>query len=343
MPRILAYVHAYPGPMNHQAGGETSLHDALRHLKGRGWDVAVLIGETTTVRDYVIDDIPVYTCLNQSDVKSLPFNFFPNADIVFTQLACAQRANVLARMFKKPLLHMAHNNHPYTMKQANQADVVLFNTEWVKKDFRDSGYYTPGQILHPAVDPDRYRVKRNRGSKYITLINLSKGDDGLYDKGWQTFFELARRNPDLPFLGVRGAYGNQAYEDLPNVTYMDHMQDITPVYQKTKVLLVPSKYESFGRVAVEAAASGIPSICTPTQGLIEAMGDSAHYSTYGDYDSWNEDLYDVLGNHEYFASHAKERSKFLWEQSQQELEDFALGMEIIHSEGLRTYYDFLEV
>ena len=39
---------------------------------------------------------------------------------------------------------------------------------------------------------------------------------------------------------------------------VDHTTDMRSVYAQTRVLLVPSVYESYGRVALEAAASGIP-------------------------------------------------------------------------------------
>lgn len=43
------------------------------------------------------------------------------------------------------------------------------------------------------------------------------------------------------------------------------------------VLAVPSIYEPFGLVAVEAAARGVPVVCTAIDGLIEALGRHAFY------------------------------------------------------------------
>lgn len=341
--KILAYVHRYQG-MGHNAGGEVSLHAALSYLVRQGHECKVLIGQETEVTSYELDGVQVVCPASETDVKSQPFDYFPWADVVVTQLTCAYRGGIVAGMLRKPIVQYMHNDHPKMVKFLDRyCWAGIFNTSWVRESVQDSGVFTPGPVLHPIVDPEKYVTKRTRAAKYVTLVNLSMGGDGLYDKGYATFFELARRNPDIPFLGVRGAYGEQAYEDLPNVTYMDHTSDMTEVYKKTKVLLVPSKYESYGRVAVEAAASGIPSICTDTDGLKEAMGEGASFAAYGDYDTWDAHLKNSLSYYEDYSRPAKQRSEFLWKQSQGELEELSLMFEIIESSGFHEYYDYLSV
>jgi glycosyltransferase involved in cell wall biosynthesis len=177
-------------------------------------------------------------------------------------------------------------------------------------------------VLHPIVDPERYKVETTR--KYVTLSNLSDGSDSRmsYDKGSKTFYELARRNPDIEFMGVIGAYGTQDVRELPNVKIVDHQHNILNVYRETAVLLVPSKYESYGRSPVEAACSGIPSVVTGTTGLYEAMGASAAYCDFEDFDGWDAALRNVLDNYDDCQERANTRSLRNWTRTVREWTDF---------------------
>ena len=60
---------------------------------------------------------------------------------------------------------------------------------------------------------------------------------------------------------------------LANVEFRRASADMRPVYRRTALLLVPSQVEeAFGRVVVEAQASGIPCLVRETGGLPEAVG-----------------------------------------------------------------------
>ncbi|MFZ4156354.1 glycosyltransferase [Streptomyces pseudogriseolus] len=49
---------------------------------------------------------------------------------------------------------------------------------------------------------------------------------------------------------------------------------------------MPSLYESWGRVAIEAFASGIPVIAHPTPGLVESLGDAGIFAYRDDLGAW---------------------------------------------------------
>jgi glycosyltransferase involved in cell wall biosynthesis len=49
-------------------------------------------------------------------------------------------------------------------------------------------------------------------------------------------------------------------------------------YDAIDVLALPSSYEPFGMAALEAAARGIPVVCTPIDGLVEVLGEFAFYA-----------------------------------------------------------------
>jgi len=338
--RILFYSHAYPGPMGHQAGGETTAHSILTHLVSQGHEVGVLLSEVTEgVPSYDIDGITVRTNQTAADKKNLPFQYFPHADVVVTQLGSALRGSLVARMAGKPVVNFAHNAHPHTKKMIqSNTHLAVYNTKFVSDKLKSEGVGTPSVICRPPVDPEKYRVDRT--GECITLINLSDGDP-FYDKGYKTFYELARRYPHLPFLGVKGAYSNQHVEELDNVTIIEHTTDIASVYRQTKVLLVPSKQESFGRVAVEAAASGIPTLMSDVEGTRESAG--VDYLPYDDHDSWDASLLAVHNQYDFYSEIAKRRSRELWEQSQEELYDVEIAFNILREDGYDVLRDYLNL
>ena len=131
----------------------------------------------------------------------------------------------------------------------------------------------------------------------MTMVNLT------VSKGCEVFYELARRRRGDRFLGVLGAYGHQIIRQIPNVGIQQHTGNMRDdVYARTRVLLMPSDYESWGRVAVEAMCSGIPVIAHPTDGLRESLGDAGIFCDRDDVDAWQRELERLDDPREYAAA-----------------------------------------
>lgn len=314
MPTIVAYVHAYVP--RHNAGAETTLHDILKNLVLDGWNAQVVVKPVRPsyiygpepVHEYDIDGVHVIT---GGDKRTL-LHYLPAADVTISHLECSERTHLLSKRYRIPTIHLVHNTHPLTVNWMSNADALIINTEWIANEKEFKSYTGPKMVLNPPIDPREYKTDRG---KSITLINLWE------DKGSRIFYELARRFPELPFLGVRGGYGEQVIEDLPNVTIMDHTPIIKSVYGQTRVLLMPSKYESFGRVGVEAMASGIPVIAEPTPGLRESLGDAGTFADRTDVDAWETALRSTLKPAKYgkLSKLALARSKSLEESREVQL------------------------
>jgi glycosyltransferase involved in cell wall biosynthesis len=122
----------------------------------------------------------------------------------------------------------------------------------------------------------RFRLAPERSEgECITLINAN------LLKGLGVFVDLAKRFPERKFLGVKPYYNIvQVPTDIPNIEWIDFQDDIRVVLKRTRVLIVPSYYESWGRVAFEAMLNGIPVLyarphdeSTFTTGSTEGMRD----------------------------------------------------------------------
>lgn len=201
------------------------------------------------------------------------------AHCIFTHLDYTQFTIIMAAEAKRPLVHFVHNDIPYNCILNSFGNVsAVYNSEWIAKKI---GYKIPGCVLHPPCNKKDYEVETTR--EYITLVSLNER------KGGYKFYEIAKAMPDKNFLGVIGSYDNPGplrmdqmaiinkLLTLPNFTLVPNTPDILATYRRTRILLMPSDYESWGRTATEAMCSGIPVICTPTEGLKENCGDAAIY------------------------------------------------------------------
>ncbi|WP_109000771.1 glycosyltransferase family 4 protein [Streptomyces rishiriensis] len=282
--RVVARLHGYPP--RHNAGAEWMVHSMLRALVERGHDVSVWLSRYTDDRaEYDLDGVQVVPLQTRLDAATA----IRKADVVVSHLENVPSAGALARGYGKPLAVVCHNTHLPSFRQMAAGDTALavYNSQWMAREaelfFAEYPRgVRPGRevIVRPPVFADEYRTKP--GNK-VTLINLNA------EKGGELFGKLARRMPDVEFLAVVGAYGEQIVPDLPNVEVIDHMcghEMRDAVYSRTKVLLMPSSYESWGRAGVEALASGIPVIAHPTPGLCEALSEAGVFVDLHDVDGY---------------------------------------------------------
>jgi glycosyltransferase involved in cell wall biosynthesis len=280
-------------PPFHNAGSEVTALAMFQGLIKRGHEVQVISVEyPETYRD--VDGIHVH---RPPDAEPERTGWFMEkyrwADVVITHLNCTGHAMHLAMEAAKPLVHLVHNHNQLKFHNVRpiRAQLLIYNTDWV----REAAPMNPSIVIHPIVYPDHYRVERP-DAETVTFVNLT------VTKGALVFYELARRLLDTPFVGVKGAYGDQHLipDNLENLTIHEQMPDLRPIYARTKVVLMPSDYESYGRVAVEAACSGIPSIVHPTPGLREALGPAGIYVDRADVDGWERELRRLLSDEDYY-------------------------------------------
>jgi glycosyltransferase involved in cell wall biosynthesis len=66
------------------------------------------------------------------------------------------------------------------------------------------------------------------------------------------------------------------------------------VYARTRVLLMPSERETWGRVGVEAMCSGIPVIAHPTEGLRESLGVAGMFVDRDDVAGWVRTVHKLM-------------------------------------------------
>ncbi len=309
--RVLADVDSYLPST--KAGSERSLHTVLRWLHERGHHVTVLHPGAGTVRE--IDGLPVVTAGWRRQ--------YQRSNVVLTQLGARRRAAIRSAIANRPLVHFVRMGPLRDDSLVSPDDLVVFNAEWLKR--RSSGRYRT-TVLHPTITPGDYSTERG---DHITIIGLSE------HKGARTLFELAARLPDRPFLAVRGSWGEQHVPArLPhNVEVLGDVEDMREVYSRTRLLLVPSVWETFGRVAIEAAASGIPVVSHPADGLIEALGTAGRYADRADTGAWVREITSLDDPTVYAAASAAARQRSDWWAAKNELVEFESALEDLIAPG----------
>lgn len=271
---VRAVVPLYP-PLSF-VGAWITTHEFLRHLAERGHEVVVTAYRSRFGR---------YEVVHEGVRVEGHFRSIGQPDVVIGHAGDDGSSLRIAEKTGAPLVLMVHGGDPRKVRdRLSHAKLAVFNSESLREEVLDRtewGDYpaVPSVVCPPPVDPRAYRT--TPGDR-ITLVNLSER------KGGELFWELAERMPDVKFLGVMGNYGTQIVRnDLPNVAVQEptgNMRD--DVYARTRIVLMPSAVETWGRVGMEAACSGIPAIAHPTFGIIEALGKSAVYLDRSDPDEW---------------------------------------------------------
>lgn len=127
----------------------------------------------------------------------------------------------------------------------------------------------PIPAIPPLVEHARYRCRSS--GEVVLFVNP------VAVKGAHIAAAIAARLPHRRFVFVRAwpDHPNHPHVrvDLPNVEWADASSDMRPFYARARVVLMPSVWEeSFGRVVVEAQASGIPAVVSDRGGLPETAG-----------------------------------------------------------------------
>lgn len=265
-------------PPHGLGGAEWTVHEFLLALRRQGHE-AVFYHDSGR-HEYEYEGVPV--------VARPP----ARADYLVGHLNSAHRVLRAAGRAQARLGWMAHAENQWAWCRS-PVDVQFANSEHVQRAM-------PGSLLlRPHVPDGRYGGKNGKGrGSQVTLVNL------IPEKGVELFREIARLLPDVHFLGVRGGYGSQTLRQgrYGNLTVWDTQVDMTLVYAATRILLMPSSVESWGRVAVEAAWRSIPTLTTATPGAREAMGDAAIYLPSDRPDLWAAEIQRLLTNTTYYTA-----------------------------------------
>lgn len=273
---LVALTHGYIG--DHPLGGEVSLH---RTLVAAQRPTLVL---TRTPNPYTVDGVRVEQ-IATTDVLNVNADPEPIAEqlrqagatAVMAQNELSMPAVLAARMLGIPSIVSVHAPPKYGRNIAAAVSAAthrVYNTNTAMTEWRQ-----PGIVLHPPTPtPTTIRHPKPAGDAYTLLSNLA-------NKGVAVVLDMAERMPKQRFIIVRSpaevTHGLPNFDErasaLPNVEVMPRVtpDKVGAYLEQTRILLAPSRYETYGMSAIEAAQHGIPTVHVDTPHVREGIGDAA--------------------------------------------------------------------
>jgi len=190
---------------------------------------------------------------------------------------------------------------PVTQWSIEQSDAVTA----VSRYLRDETYgkipvNKEIEVVYNFIDPDRHEVRAPRclpektSERQVTLMHISNFRALKRTDDVVRIFARVRESTDarLVLVGDGPEYGRtrELVDTLglaDAVRYVGVVDEVAPLLKAADVLLLPSETESFGLVALEAMASGVPVVASDVGGLPEVVehGVTGFLAPVGDVDA----------------------------------------------------------
>jgi UDP-glucose:(heptosyl)LPS alpha-1,3-glucosyltransferase len=137
-------------------------------------------------------------------------------------------------------------------------------------------------VIYNGVDTELFHPPAKRARQKEGPIWLFAGS-GWHRKGLDTALRaLAASREGTPLLWVAGRDPTHSWERMAlqlgiaeQVSFLGNQQDMPGLYRRADALLLPTRYDAFANVCLEAAASGIPVVTSGANGSAEVLEQGA--------------------------------------------------------------------
>lgn len=315
---LAAFLHGYPPFWS--MGGETSTHRTLRVVPG-----ATVF--TTTAESYSLDEVKVLPSTGASYQSIMTDAEAVGASVLYGHSVMSKETVRAARRMKIPSILAVHAPPRYggDLRRAwSGATVRLYNTEVARKEWNDR----KGWLLHPPVGEPSKMMNGPHDALTIT--------SSLVNKGAERVLALAVRRPHQRFIVVESpahpTHGTPEFwesaEKIPNVEIWPrlHPDEMSRLWAETRILLVPSRYETYGMSALEAAWHSIPSVHVDTPHVREGIGKAARLLRSTSIEELDAAVAEIEADYTAWADRAFDRVGSLAQRESEELARFAAGV-----------------
>lgn len=206
-------------------------------------------------------------------------------------------SSLIAKIRRKPFVFNPYFYHRNSWKwrfyqkvmgrMLFNADAVIIISEFEKLLIEKEGFQIKRfELIPPAVDPTEFEIEtedvyskfsidtsKKRVVLFVGRVDTGKGIDTLIQAGPQ----ILKNAPETVFFIVGPDWGNkEEYENLVHKLKLQNdvvfagsltRKELLSAYKNATLLVLPSRYEAFGIVMIEALAAGIPVVASNTSAL----------------------------------------------------------------------------
>jgi hypothetical protein len=273
-------MHSYASTV--KAGAELMAHEVSKYLQSVGWNVRVMLYDHTMES---FDGVPLIKMPYQQPLDATCRRILEESDFILTQNFVAEDVLTIAEEFGLPTCFFLHLDVEKTEILQQRWNVPVFIIYNAITQHEVVPTIHPWTVVRPHINYEKFEGLNTSRGEHVTLLNC------IPNKGGHVIKALADMMPDKKFLAVKGGYGPQVLDgDQPNLTYYNHTDNPLPFYENSRVVIMPSKSESWGRVALEAMAAGIPVVAGDTPGLRECTNGAAPICAQEDIGCWEREV-----------------------------------------------------
>lgn len=201
---------------------------------------------------------------------------------------------------------------PVTEFSLDKSDAVTAVSRFLREETcRQLTLTKPIDVVYNFIDPERHVARLPRcipdrdSERQVTIMHISNFRPLKRLGDVVQVFRRVREKMDarLVLVGDGPEYGStralvQSLGLEKWVRFVGVVDEVAPVLKAADLLLLPSETESFGLVALEAMASGVPVVASAVGGLPEVVehGVSGYLAPVGDVEGMARYSLEILGD-----------------------------------------------
>lgn len=292
MKKIKVFLGAF---VNYQAAQNINCRSLSKHLDKDKFELYTILYPYPNATDFVEEEGVHYIKMNPH-MRSLGWlavvKGILKCDVVYwVKYEYCTLAYLTAKIFRKKLfttvegilvesdIKKVKSGKRYLDSYRRVEPYLYAITRHIKEDVgRRHHFHFSDTILYLGVETDKF-LNNQDDRRDGVLRNICFIGNNLINKGITDFFKMSQKFPQINFhiIGTNLLWGGEFLEtylsenNMTNITYHGKLNhsEMALLLQKMDLMFFPSRAEGFGKVMLETACAGCPTLCYSDYGAAE--------------------------------------------------------------------------